>query len=47
MEKEDESSPVLVVAASMDGGEEGVGGNGTLMCLQAKESSGLWTVHNN
>ncbi len=46
MEKEDESSPVLAVAASLDGGEEGVGGSGTLMCLRAEQSSGLWTVRN-
>ena len=46
MEKEDESSPVLVVAASLDGGEEGVGSSGTLMWLRAEQSSGLWTVHN-
>ena len=46
MEKEDESSPVLAVAASMDGGEEGVGGSGTLMWLRAEQSSGLLTVRN-
>ncbi len=37
---------MLAVAASMDGGEEGVGGSGTLMCLRAEQSSGQWTVRN-
>jgi hypothetical protein len=37
---------VLAVAASIDGGEEGVGGSGTLMCLRAEQSSGPWTVRN-
>ncbi len=46
MERGDESSPVLAVAASMDGGEEGVGGRGALMCVLAEQSSGPWTVHN-
>ncbi len=47
MEKEDESSPVLAVAASLDGGEEGIGGSGTLMCQQAEQSSGPRTVRKN
>ena len=48
MEKDAESSPVLVLAgaASLGGGEEGVGGSVTLMCLRAEQSSGLWTVRN-
>ena len=45
--KEGESSPVLTVAASLDGGEEGIGGCGTLMCQQAEQSSGPWTVRKN
>jgi len=44
-EKEGESSPVLAVAASLDGVGEGVGGSGSLLCLWAENSSRPWIVH--
>ncbi len=43
--KEGESLPALTVAASLDGGEEGVGSSETLMCLRDEQSTGPWAVH--
>jgi hypothetical protein len=46
-EKEDESSPVRMATAALDGGGEGAGGGGALLCLWAEQSRGQWTVCNN
>ena len=45
-EKEGESSPVLVVAASRGSVGEGISVGGSLLCLWAENSSHLWMVHN-
>ena len=40
-EKDVESSPVLVVAVSLESVGEGIGGGGSLLCLWVKISTGL------
>ncbi len=46
MEKDAESSPVLAVAASLDGGEEGDGGGGGRLCWCWKLPHVRWGVFN-
>ena len=43
-EKEGDSSPVLMNAASLDSGGEDIGGGGSLLCLWAENSSRMWMV---
>jgi hypothetical protein len=45
-EKEGESSPALMVVASLDSGGEDVGGSGSILCLWAENSSHPWMVRN-
>ena len=46
-ERRETISPVLMVAASLWCGGEGVGGGGPWLCLWAKISTGPWMVHSN
>ncbi len=46
-EKEREFLPVLAVAASLECGGQGVGGDGLGLCLWDEISTGPWMVHSN